>query len=77
MHFHHSIFDDLAPTARQAEAIAQLRAAARLYLETSDRLIPDGADKVMILRRLRDAFLWSLEAIKRHADGSPRTLENP
>jgi len=77
MHFHPSVFDYLKPTDRQIEVMAQIRAASKLYAETLDRLLPEGTDKYHVLRTVRDANMWAMVSITRHADGTPRTAENP
>jgi len=77
MHFHPSTFDYYKPNEAQEATMAQVRAATKLYAETLDRLLPEGTDKYHCLREVRDVGMWALVSVTRHADGSPRTHENP
>ena len=77
MHFHPSVFDVFKPTEAQEATLARVRAATKLYVETLDQLLPEGTDKYHSLRLVRDANMWALVSVTRHADGSPRTHENP
>jgi hypothetical protein len=69
---HHSTFDYLAPSEKQRSAMNEARAAAKVYAETLQRIIPDGADKTFILRAHRQNAMWVNVAITREADGAPR-----
>ena len=38
-----------------------------------DAVIPEGADKTYLLRKLREVAMWANVAITREADGTPRS----
>ena len=69
---HESAFQFLLPTAQQKEDMSQARSAAQLYWDTIHPLIPSGADKTYIARKLRTLAMWVNVSITRNADGSPR-----
>ena len=73
MSLHSSTFEYLKPTDAQIEAMAQVRAAAKVYSDVLDALLPDGPDKTFILRAHRSNAMWANVAITRLPDGSPRT----
>jgi hypothetical protein len=70
---HPSAFQYLAPTNGQMLTMSEARDAAAEYAAKLERLVPDGADKVDILRQLRTVAMWVNVAITRQVDGSPRT----
>jgi len=72
MRLHESTFDYLRPSDQQMAAMTELRMAARDYADQVARMLPDGADKTYILRRIRETAMWVNVAITRDADGSPR-----
>lgn len=65
-------FEYLKPTEDQLETMDRLRAAAKAYAELVDLLLPDGADKTYVLRRVRETAMWVNVAVTREADGKPR-----
>jgi len=70
---HSSTFDYLKPTDQQVEDMSALRAKSKEYAEYIDWMLPDGADKTYILRRIRETAMWINVAVTREADGTPRT----
>lgn len=72
MSLHPSTFDYLKPTEAQLAKMADLRALSAEYATLLDTVLPDGADKTYILRRVRETAMWINVAVARHADGSPR-----
>ena len=73
MSLHPSTFEYLKPTDAQVDAMAQVRAAAKVYADALDALLPDGPDKTFILRAHRSNAMWVNVAITRLPDGTPRT----
>ena len=69
---HSSTFDYLKPTDEQVTTMTQARQASKNYAAQLEELLPDGADKTYILRRVREIAMWVNVAITREADGSPR-----
>jgi hypothetical protein len=72
MPLHESTFEYLKPTEAQLDQMAVLRAYSADYAKTLDALLPDGPDKIYILRRVRGTAMWINVAITREADGTPR-----
>ncbi len=72
MSLHLSTFEYLKPTDAQIEAMAQVRAAAKVYADALDSLLPEGPDKTFILRAHRSNAMWANVAITRQPDGTPR-----
>ncbi len=72
MTLHRSTFDYLKPSDAQLEVMAAVRAINRDYAERIDEMLPEGPDKTYILRRFRELAMWTMVAISREADGSPR-----
>jgi len=73
MSLHSSTYEYLKPTDEQVNLMSAVRAAAKVYSDTLDALLPDGPDKTFIIRAHRSNAMWANVAITRHADGSPRT----
>jgi hypothetical protein len=69
---HPSTYEYLKPTDHQLESMAQVRAAAKVYSDVLDTLLPDGPDKTFVLRAHRSNAMWANVAITRQPDGSPR-----
>lgn len=69
---HPSTFEYLKPTDKQVQTMSQVRAAAHVYAEALDKLLPDGPDKTFVLRAHRSNAMWANVAITRHPDGTPR-----
>lgn len=69
---HKSTFDYLKPTDEQLEDMTAARSATKEYAEQLEWLLPDGADKTYILRKVREIGMWANVAITRESDGSPR-----
>ena len=72
MSLHESTFEYLKPTEAQIETMGQLRAAAKVYADTLDRLLPEGPDKTFILRTHRANAMWVNVSVTRQPDGTPR-----
>jgi hypothetical protein len=68
---HSSTFQYLKPTNQQSNLMGLLRNAAADYASTLDEL-PDGPDKDLCFRKLRECAMWANIAITRTADGTPR-----
>ena len=69
---HPSTFFYLKPTDEQAERMGDVREAFAEFAAKLDTLIPEGADKTYLLRKLREVATWANIAITREADGTPR-----
>lgn len=61
------------PTDAQIEAMAKVRAAAKVYNDVLDEVLPDGPDKTFVIRAHRSNAMWANVAITRLPDGTPRT----
>ena len=72
MSLHHTTFEYLRPTDAQIKDMALLRQASAQYAKAVDAMLPDGADKTYILRRIRETAMWINVAVTREADGTPR-----
>jgi hypothetical protein len=72
MTLHPGTFDYLKPTEAQLEVMNEIRATNEGYARILERLLPDGPDKTFILRAFRTIAMWTMVAITRQADGSPR-----
>ena len=70
-------FDHLKPTNHQIKTMEYLRAAAKQYATVLEALLPDGSDKTYVLRKLRTVAMWANVTVTRHADGTPRTEQDP
>ncbi len=62
----------LKPTDAQLRRMEEARQRAFVYATALEALLPDGADKTYVLRKVRETAMWANVAITRHADGSPR-----
>ena len=69
---HESTFQYLKPTDDQLFKMEQARQAAADYAYRLQIVVPDGPDKTYLLRKLREVSMWTMVAITREADGSPR-----
>lgn len=72
MSMHPSTYRPLAPTDEQFEAMHELMEAASIYNDAIEAMVPEGADRTYILRKLREVAMWTNIALLRNADGSPR-----
>jgi len=70
---HHSTYEYLTPTNEQLETMGLLRLAAKVYGDMLENNLPDGPDKIYIIRRHRETAMWVNVAITRLPDGTPRT----
>lgn len=68
-----STFEYLKPTDEQLEQMQMARDAASAHARLLIAVLPDGPDKIYVLRLLRTAAMWANIAITRHPDGSPRS----
>jgi hypothetical protein len=71
-YLHPNTFLYLKPSPSQMMKMNQGREAAAKYALNLEVIIPDGPDKVYILRKLRSLAMWVNVAITRNPDGSPR-----
>lgn len=69
---HASTYDYLKPTDEQMDTMGHLRAAAKVYGEALDKLLPGGPDKDLAIRQHRMTAMWANVAITRFEDGEPR-----
>jgi hypothetical protein len=69
---HSSVFEYLKPTDAQVDQMAKVRAAAKVFGEALDALLPDGPDKAHCIRNHRETAMWANVAITRLPDGTPR-----
>ncbi len=69
---HASTYEYLKPTDEQIEAMAAVRAAAKVYGEILEKMLPDGPDKTFVIRGHRSNAMWANVAITRQPDGTPR-----
>lgn len=72
MSLHSSTFEYLKPSDEQMETMSAMREASKEYAMRIDALVPDGADKTYILRKVRELSMWVNVAITREANGEPR-----
>ena len=70
---HPTTFFYLTPTDEQKEQLADVRQAFTELAAKLDTVIPEGADKTYLLRKLRAVAMWANVAITREADGTPRS----
>lgn len=69
---HPSTFEYLKPTERQIARMAEAREITKVYADQLERLVPGGADRTYLLRKLREVAMWVNVAITREQDGTPR-----
>jgi len=69
---HENTFHYLSPSPAQIEDMNIMRKAATTYNDAIEQLVPDGPDKMYIIRKLREVAMWVNVAITREADGAPR-----
>lgn len=72
MTLHSSTFEYLKPTDEQLDVMQAARDATKDYAMRIEALLPDGADKTYIMRKLRELGMWVNVAITREANGEPR-----
>tara|TARA_R110000868_G_scaffold375171_2_gene639661 strand:- start:104 stop:313 length:210 start_codon:yes stop_codon:yes gene_type:complete len=65
-------FDYLKPTEGQLGDMEKVRAAAQVYCDALERLLPEGPDKTFTIRNHRTTAMWANICITRKPDGSPR-----
>lgn len=70
---HASTYEFLKPTDTQIEQMAKVRAAAKAYSDILEAELPDGSDKIFIIRAHRSNAMWANVAITRLPDGTPRS----
>ena len=70
---HPSTYEFLKPTEAQIAAMAQVRAAAKVYSDVLEAMLPEGPDKTFTIRNHRSNAMWANVAITRLPDGTPRT----
>lgn len=69
---HETTFGYLEPTQEQRERMERCRAAAKAYADVIETEMPDGPDKMTVLRTHRGNAMCVSVGITRHPDGSPR-----
>jgi hypothetical protein len=69
---HNSTFEYLKPTDEQLSVMSDVRSSFTNFVKYLDQTLPDGPDKTVVLRQLRDCAMWANICITRHPDGSPR-----
>lgn len=69
---HDTTYDYLKPTDDQIARMAKVRAAAKVYGEVLEQILPDGPDKTFTIRGHRSNAMWANVAITRLPDGTPR-----
>jgi len=74
---HEDTFWDAKPNDEQLASMQVCREACEQYARTLAEIVPDGADKTYLLRKLRELAMWADVAITRNADGSPRGDDEP
>ena len=70
---HSSTYEFLKPTEAQIAAMAQVRAAAKVYSDVLEAMLPEGPDKTFTIRNHRSNAMWANVAITRLPDGTPRS----
>jgi hypothetical protein len=70
-----STFEYLKPTEKQLADMARMRTATALYASMITQIVPGGADRTYVLRKLRTLAMWCNVAISRNPDGKPRKDE--
>lgn len=70
---HPSTYEYLKPTEQQVSDMAVVRAAAKVFGEVLDQMLPDGPDKTFAIRVHRQVAMWANISITRNPDGTPRT----
>jgi methylmalonyl-CoA mutase N-terminal domain/subunit len=76
MSLHDTTYAYLAPSDAQVQAMARLRAAAKAYSDVLERELPEGPDKTFALRNHRTTAMWTMVAVSRQPDGSPREAQS-
>lgn len=72
MALHPTTFGFLQPNEEQIATMAKAREATKAYADAIDALVPDGPDKTVMMRQIRDVGMWALASITRLPDGTPR-----
>ena len=72
MTLHDSTFQYLKPTDEQQKTMALLRSDFAKLGEAVEHALPDGPDKTVVQRKIREAAMWANVSITRNPDGSPR-----
>lgn len=72
MALHPSTFEYLKPTDAQIATMASARQATADYAKAMEEILPDGPDKTVIMRQIRDVGMWANVTITRLPDGTPR-----
>lgn len=70
---HDSTFGFLKPTEDQIAQMQVARDATKTYAAALEAALPDGPDKTVILRQVRDVGMWANVTITRLPDGTPRS----
>ena len=73
MSLHPSTFEYLKPTDDQMAQMGEARSATAAFAKEMERILPDGPDKTVIMRQIRDVGMWANVTITRLPDGTPRT----
>lgn len=70
---HSSTYEYLKPTDDQIKLMTKLRDAAKVYGDILEAALPEGPDKIFVIRMHRSNAMWVNVAITRLPDGTPRT----
>lgn len=69
---HEVTYDYLKPTEVQLKKMEDLRAAAKIYGDLLELMLPEGPDKDYIIRNHRTTAMWVNVCLTRYHDGTPR-----
>lgn len=69
---HPTTFEYLKPTDEQIATMAKVREGAKLFSDILELYLPDGPDKMFVIRAHRSNAMWANVAITRWPDGAPR-----
>lgn len=70
---HPSTFEYLKPTDEQLKQMEVIWSEFFAFACKIEALLPDGADKTYLLRKLREVSMWANITITRQSDGTPRS----
>lgn len=69
---HSSTYEYLKPTDEQIDRMARVMFAAKVYGQVLETELPEGLDKILVIRDHRSNAMWANVAITRLPDGTPR-----
>lgn len=59
MALHESTFGYLKPTDDQMATMQRAREATKAFADALESILPDGPDKTVIMRQVRDVGMWA------------------